>query len=803
MAAAAAAVAVEQEAACLQSFELYESESRFYIFGTNTGKTHWRLLKINRSEPSDLDLHECCTVYTQSEYHELLKNLDEDHRLTGGVKFVTKFYGIIGFIKFVGPFYMLIITEQRKIGEIFDHPVYQVTKTSMVELANSKTRSRFLNSKDENRYKKILNTLDLRKDFFFSYSYHIMRSLQKNLSDPQEGWNIYESTFVWNEFLTQGIRNFLGSTLWTVALVYGFFKQDKISISGKDIMFTLIARRSRHFAGTRYLKRGVNEKGRVANDVETEQIVYGAGPRPTEETSKMNIKPDIILHQKGENYEATRLHFENLRRRYGDPIIILNLIKKRERRESILRREFDRAIRIINKSIPEENHLRFLHWDLHENSRGKPTNVLDVLLKVAFRALRLTEFFYCQLAPPTGSDTAHHWPSLLSGLDPFLCEENSNSDNTDCTEIVGDISQEDISGSSDSSCNGTTEDKAENNESPPLKPPKFQKGVLRTNCIDCLDRTNVAQYAYGLAALGHQLHVLGSVESPELGLDDPLAHHLMHFYERMGDTLAVQYSGSAAHNKLNICLISLYRDLFLKIFSAKRGHLKLFIRSQEFFRTLQRHYSNTCIDANKQAAINLFLGYFQPQEGKPALWELESSSVDHIAVHARTIKRVRSDGSILYGSNTSISGCSGCHNEDKELLNAAPLDVKSGSQFPVLESDSVHGNEISLTCESEVSNLRYTPMVPQTHHVPGGVETESSIHSGDSNFLDLEWLSTSGNSSDERSIAISTPDVNLSAENVISGINSETMENQDADIYTQNLPEHFVQWVNHGDTFWY
>jgi hypothetical protein len=27
------------------------------------------------------------------------------------------------------------------------------------------------------------------------------------------------------------------------------------------------------------------------------------------------------------NHEATRLHFENLRVRYGDPIIILNLIK--------------------------------------------------------------------------------------------------------------------------------------------------------------------------------------------------------------------------------------------------------------------------------------------------------------------------------------------------------------------------------------------------------------------------------------------------------------------------------------------
>lgn len=34
---------------------------------------------------------------------------------------------------------------------------------------------------------------------------------------------------------------------------------------------------------------------------------------------------------------------------------------------------------------------------------------------------------------------------------------------------------------------------------------RFQSGVLRTNCIDCLDRTNVAQYAYGLAALARQV----------------------------------------------------------------------------------------------------------------------------------------------------------------------------------------------------------------------------------------------------------------------------------------------------------
>ncbi|KAM0874687.1 hypothetical protein ACQ4PT_037244 [Festuca glaucescens] len=792
--ATAAAQPQEAEAACLQSFELYESESTFYIFGTNSDKRLWRLLKIDRSETPELDIDECSTVYTETEYQELLNGLDEDHRSTGGVKFVTKFYGIIGFVKFLGPFYMLIITEQRKIGEIFDHPVYQVTKTSMVELANSKSRSSFLSSKDENRYKKILNTLDLRKDFFFCYSYPIMRSLQKNLTDPQEGWLLYESTFVWNEFLTRRIRNCLRSTLWTVALVYGFFKQDKFAISGKDVMFTLIARRSRHYAGTRYLKRGVNEKGRVANDVETEQIVYEAVSRPTEvssvvqnrgsiplfwsqDTSKLHIKPDITLHaEKDKNYEATKLHFENLRKRYGNPIIILNLIKTRERRESILRREFDKAIRIINEFDSEENHLRFLHWDLHKNSQGKPTNVLDVLLKVAFRALSLTEFFYCQVAPPSESETAH-WPALLNSHDPYCCDE-SNSD----------ISQEDISGSSDSSGNGTAEDKPETSELPQLKPPIFQKGVLRTNCIDCLDRTNVAQYAYGLAALGHQLHALGCVESPELGLGAPLAHHLMYFYERMGDTLAVQYSGSAAHNK---------------IFSAKRGHLKLFIRSQEFFRTLQRHYSNACIDANKQAAINLFLGYFQPEQGNPALWELESSSEEHNNepldhTGDNPIPKVKSEGSLLCVSNASISGGS------NELLNGAQPDVINELQPSNVESDLVDENEISQPFESEVSNSRYTPTVSDNHihHVPDS-QYYYCNGSGDSNFLDPEWLSNSGNSSDERSIAISSPDAQRSTENVISAIIPETMENQVAEVQGQKLPEHFVQWVNDGDTFWF
>ena len=75
------------------------------------------------------------------------------------------------------------------------------------------------------RYKRLLCSVDLSKDFFFSYSYNIMRSLQKNITEKNTGQVVYETMCVWNEFLTRAIRNHLKNTCWTVALVHGFFKQ--------------------------------------------------------------------------------------------------------------------------------------------------------------------------------------------------------------------------------------------------------------------------------------------------------------------------------------------------------------------------------------------------------------------------------------------------------------------------------------------------------------------------------------------------------------------------------------------------
>ncbi|KAK2997112.1 hypothetical protein RJ639_025402, partial [Escallonia herrerae] len=797
-------------------------QQNFYMIGRDKNRTFWRVLKIDRLEPLELNILEDPTMYSESECCEMLKRIHDGN--LDGLKFVTTCYGIVGFIKFLGPYYMLLITKRRKIGVLCGHAVYAITKSEMIPIPHSSVQSNMANSKNENRYKKLLCTVDLTKDFFFSYSYHVMQSLQKNISNPETGQVLYETMFVWNEFLTRGIRNHLKNTLWTVALVYGFFKQVKLSVPGRDFKLTLIARRSRHYAGTRYLKRGVNEKGRVANDVETEQIVFEDVPEEcpmqltsvvqnrgsiplfwSQETSRLNIKPDIRLSKKDNKYEATRLHFDNLVNRYGNPIIILNLIKTREKRprESILRAEFASAIDYVNKDLPEENRLKFLHWDINKCSRNKATNVLTILSKMALYSLNITRFFSCQVNPSSRGRELLNWSYFEKDDGGDWSVQNWRNANNGTDNL----------GNSDRRDNGSSRESGNQR----VKIQISQKGILRTNCIDCLDRTNVAQYAYGLAALGHQLNSLGLLDAPPIDLDSPLADDLMKAYETMGDTLALQYGGSAAHNK---------------IFSERRGQWKAAAQSQEFLRTLQRYYSNAYMDAEKQDAINVFLGHFQPQQGKPALWELDSDQHYNVGTrgsnyageNARSFfKRSLSDGNILCESDSPIEVAKVGKDEDSER---SYLDQNQSSNKGLSESTP----EIS-TCESVASYSRYTPAMSCQQLFPDA-QPEHCLDSDQpyfterwdsfncSNFLDVDWLSSSGNSCEEetfeRSTLINSPVAGLSSDSVINEAKEETSasasesgssmkgkEQTGIDARSSNVlaefSDSFVNWVTYGE----
>ena len=66
------------------------------MVGRDKSRTLWRVLKIDRLELSELNIQEDPTTYSESECQELLKRIHEGNKSTGGLKFVTNCYGIVG-----------------------------------------------------------------------------------------------------------------------------------------------------------------------------------------------------------------------------------------------------------------------------------------------------------------------------------------------------------------------------------------------------------------------------------------------------------------------------------------------------------------------------------------------------------------------------------------------------------------------------------------------------------------------------------------------------------------------------------
>ena len=83
-----------------------------------------------------------------------------------------------------------------------------------------------------------------------------------------------------------------------------------------------------------------------------------------------------------------------------------------------------------------------------------------------------------------------------------------------------------------------------------------QTGNIRTNCIDCLDRTNVAQSQFGRFMLKEQLANLGLI-SKNSDFDRNLLNILNNVWANNADTLSTRYTGIA------LCLLPFHRSIFL------------------------------------------------------------------------------------------------------------------------------------------------------------------------------------------------------------------------------------------------
>ena len=229
---------VGEEGVCqMHRFSLYETASRYYLVGGDVMDRKFRILKIDRTADwGDLSITEDDIMYTKKEMNQLLGTVDDGNKASGGLKLKCSTWGLLGFIRFTGAYYMLVITKRSQVAMIGGHYIYQIDGTELVSLTMTSS-SRFKVDKDaeEARFIGILNNIDLSRSFYFSYSYDITRTLQHNIlrerRNMQHGnadsslkhWN---SMFVWNHYLldpaTETLKNVYD---WCLPIVHGFVDQ--------------------------------------------------------------------------------------------------------------------------------------------------------------------------------------------------------------------------------------------------------------------------------------------------------------------------------------------------------------------------------------------------------------------------------------------------------------------------------------------------------------------------------------------------------------------------------------------------
>ena len=566
-------------------------------------------------------------------------------------------FGIVGFVRFLEGFYLILITKRRRVAQLGHHSIYKIEDTHMIYIPSEVDKS----NSDEIKYYKMFQNIDLSSNFYFSYSYDLSHTLQYNMSptvlhnnktdsqDSYERHTIWEKNsslenetkaepysggvrtkpnykFVWNQYLLKWVD--LHSD-WVLHICHGFVAQNNITVFGRPIHLTLIAKRSQKFAGTRFLKRGANCEGDVANEVVTEQIVYDAsvssftngfftsfvqmrGSIPSywsQDISKMVPKPTIQLDIVDPFYEVAGRHFNQLLHSYGSPIIVLNLVKRRENKphESVLSNELMATVSYLNQFLPPKHQIDYIGFDMARVNKLKDANVMTRLAEIAYYTLKQTGIFQSKA-------------TCLNGQ-----QLNRSYIQRDKRTVGGfRLSSGRI----------------------------FQTGIVRVNCVDCLDRTNTAQFALGKVALAFQLYSLGILPKPDLEFESDTVRMLEELYEDHGDTLALQYGGSQLVHR-----IKTYRKI-----------APLSSHSRDIMQTLSRYYSNAFSDAEKQNVINLFLGVFKAVKGSP-IWDMYTDFYLHNSLAAgRLLTKTDSKHYTKWWSDETVRS-----------LPRSPLEVEKGT----------------------------------------------------------------------------------------------------------------------------
>ncbi|XP_027977624.1 phosphatidylinositide phosphatase SAC2 isoform X2 [Eumetopias jubatus] len=291
--------------------------------------------------------------------------------------------------------------DSKFLLKTFTHIKSNVSAPNKKKVKESKEKEKLERRLLEELLKMFMDS----ESFYYSLTYDLTNSVQRQSAGekgPRPLWQKVDDRFFWNKYMIQDLTE-IGTPdvdFWIIPIIQGFVQIEELVVNYNEssddeksspetppqestcvddihprFLVALISRRSRHRAGMRYKRRGVDKNGNVANYVETEQLIHvhnhtlsfiqtrGSVPVFWSQAGyRYNPRPRLDKSEK-DTVAYFCAHFEEQLKIYKKQVII-NLVDQAGR-ERIIGDAYLKQVLLFNSS-----HLTYVSFDFHEHCRG-------------------------------------------------------------------------------------------------------------------------------------------------------------------------------------------------------------------------------------------------------------------------------------------------------------------------------------------------------------------------------------------------------------------------------------------------
>ena len=474
---------------------------------------------------------------------------------------------ILGIINIKDIEFVLFVTSCKIIGKFKDEPIYQILDVNFCEIPKL-IKPEYIDE-DQIRYIKEGISKLLKLGFYYSFGIDLTNSQQNQYKilyniKKKENLELCKSESI--DYLDSKIKNiyktiykkyFFNYNLYKrfinpetsepkdytfiTPIICGYIGMYDYEIDKKKLQFILITRRSQNFAGTRYNTRGINDDGNVANFCESEQIL---------------IYNNNIMCSFCQLRGSVPIFFEQ---------IGLTATTDITRNNYLTIDAFTKHLQEINKDFPLIYFINLLN---QKKSIEAPI-ITEFEKQIKFRKdNNKFRYIYFDMQNECQKDNYSRIDHLINTISPVL-------------DLFGFFS-----------CNLETDDIY-----------SIQKGIPRTNCLDCLDRTNVVQTRISWNILKKIFKFLKIEEKTIENIFNPnenfffqndnntFKESIKDIWAENGDKISIQYAGTAS----TITTVT------------KTGGHNFMGFIQHSIATVSRIYKGNFEDDFKQECINIFL----------------------------------------------------------------------------------------------------------------------------------------------------------------------------------------------------